>query len=170
MSAQARVLGSQMARSERSAARIGAVQALYQMEISGIDVGEVIEEFAEHRIANADRDDLLSGADVTFFAQLLRGVVRRQSDIDPIIDQQLAKGWRLVRVDSILRAILRAGVLEILECSDVPARVAINEYVDVAHAFFSGDEPRVVNGVLDRIARAERGAEFADDAPDVAIQ
>jgi N utilization substance protein B len=87
-------------------------------------------------------------------------VVRRQRDIDPLVDQQLATGWRLVRVDSILRAILRAGVFELMERPDVPARVIINEYINVAHAFFSEDEPRVVNGVLDRIAHKLRTAEL----------
>ena len=77
-----------------------------------------------------------------------------------MIDHQLAEGWRLVRVDSILRAILRAGVFELLERSDVPARVVINEYIDVAHAFFDAEEPRVVNGVLDRIARKVRGGDI----------
>jgi len=87
--------------------------------------------------------------------------VREQLKIDPLIDKQLAEGWRLTRVDSILRAILRAGAYEILERDDVPARVAISEYVDIAHAFFSDDEPKVVNGILDRLGHKTRPAEFA---------
>jgi N utilization substance protein B len=90
--------------------------------------------------------------------------VRRQRDIDPMIDDQLATGWRLVRVDSILRAILRAGVYELVERRDVPARVAINEYINVAHAFFDEEEPKVVNGVLDKLARHLRPAEFEPEA------
>lgn len=150
----------------RSQSRMGAVQALYQMDVAGADVADVIEEFVEHRFASqaADADsetqDGLEGADATFFADLLRGVVRRQRDIDPMVDHQLATGWRLVRVDSILRAILRAGAFELIERSDVPARVVINEYINVAHAFFDDDEPRVVNGVLDKIARSARPKEF----------
>ncbi len=94
------------------------------------------------------------------FADLVKGVVRRQRELDPLIDQQLRTGWRLVRVDSILRAILRAGVFELMERSDVPARVTINEYINIAKAFFEGDEPKVVNGVLDRIAHKLRAKEF----------
>ena len=91
---------------------------------------------------------------------MLRAVLRRQRDIDPLIDEQLATGWRLVRVDAILRAVLRAGVAELLDRADVPARVVINEYINVARFFFSEDEPRVVNGVLDKIARNCRAGEF----------
>ncbi len=86
--------------------------------------------------------------------------MRRQRELDPLIDQQLRTGWRLVRVDSILRAILRAGVFELMERSDVPARVTINEYINIAKAFFEGEEPKVINGVLDRIAHKLRASEF----------
>jgi N utilization substance protein B len=105
-------------------------------------------------------DRTVASADREFFAAILRGVVRRQREIDPIVDQQLADGWSLTRVDSTLRAILRAGVFELIERTDVPARVVISEYVEVAKAFFNEDEPRVVNGVLDKIARRTREAEF----------
>ena len=87
-------------------------------------------------------------------------MLRRQRDIDPLIDDQLATGWRLVRVDSILRAILRAGVCELVDRPDVPVRVVINEYINVARFFFNEDEPRVVNGILDKVARKVRAAEF----------
>ena len=89
-------------------------------------------------------------------------MVRRQREIDPVIDHQLASGWRLVRVDAILRAILRAAAFELMELADVPARVVISEYVDVAHAFFDGDEPKVVNGVLDALARKLRPGELPE--------
>jgi N utilization substance protein B len=144
----------------RSAARMAAVQGLYQMDLAQTDLSAVIDEFKRHRFANAESEDAIAGADPTFFAELLRGVVRRQLEIDPIVDQQLAEGWRLYRVDSILRAILRAGVFELMERPDVPARVVINEYIDVSRAFFAEDEPRVVNGVLDRLARRLRVGEF----------
>ncbi len=149
----------------RSVSRLAAVQALYQMDMAGTDLSDVIEEFVEQRLTQepdpegADANGL-EGADATFFAEILRGVVRRQRDIDPMIDEQLATGWRLVRVDSILRAILRAGVFELMERQDVPARVVINEYINVAHAFFNEDEPKVVNGMLDKIAHALRTKEF----------
>ena len=148
------------AQAARSAARIGAVQALYQMDLGGADVTDVIREFTNLRFPNTDAEDTIAGADPAFFSELLRGVVRRQRDVDPLIDQQLAIGWHLVRIDSILRAILRAGAFELMERPDVPARVVINEYIDVAHAFFNEDEPKVVNGVLDRLAHRMRAAEF----------
>lgn len=148
------------AQAARSAARIGAVQALYQMDLGGTDVTDVIREFTTLRFPNTDTDDTVAGADPAFFSELLRGVVRRQMDVDPLIDQQLAIGWRLVRIDSILRAILRSGAFELMERPDVPARVVINEYIDVAHAFFNEDEPKVVNGVLDRLAHRLRATEF----------
>jgi N utilization substance protein B len=147
-----------------------AVQALYQMDLAGTDAGEVIEQFmtpppeqpegATERDADTEALVSLEGGDATFFADVVKGVVRRQREIDPLVDQQLRTGWRLVRVDSILRAILRGGVFELLERSDVPARVTINEYINIAKAFFEGDEPKVVNGVLDRIAHKVRAKEF----------
>jgi N utilization substance protein B len=153
----------------RSKARMGAVQALYQMELAGADVSEVVDEFERLRFNKPDdaapreEDDAaadLEEADATFFSEIVHGVVRRQRDIDPMVHEQLAAGWRLIRVDAILRAILRAGSFELLERRDVPGRVVINEYINVAHAFFDEDEPRVVNGVLDKIARKLRADEF----------
>ena len=147
--------------SARTAARVAAVQALYQMDIAGTDLNDVIAEFLQDRFSpEASKGETIEGADRLFFADVLRGVLRRQLEIDPLVDEQLATGWRLVRVDAILRAVLRAGVCELLDRADVPARVVINEYVNVAHFFFSEDEPRVVNGVLDKIARSVRSKEF----------
>jgi N utilization substance protein B len=152
----------------RTVSRMAAVQALYQMDLAGTDAGVVIDQFLAERIApsagegDGDTETLasLDGGDATFFAEVVKGVVRRQREIDPLVDQQLRIGWRLVRVDSTLRAILRAGVFELLERSDVPARVTINEYINIAKAFFEADEPKVVNGVLDRIAHKVRAKEF----------
>lgn len=144
----------------RTAARVAAVQALYQMDLAGTDLNDVIGEFLRDRFSAEGQDETVQGADRTFFADILRAVLRRQREIDPMVDEQLAAGWRLVRVDAILRAILRAGVAELLDRADVPAKVVINEYVNVAHFFFSEDEPRVVNGVLDKIARRVRSREF----------
>lgn len=154
--------GKIVGRNARSAARVAAVQGLYQMDMAQTDLNAVIHEFQNLRFRQAEPGDPIAGADPTFFAELLRGVVQRQRDIDPLVDQQLAAGWRLDRVDSILRAILRSGVYELLERPDVPARVVINEYIDIAHDFFSEDEPRVVNGVLDKIARRLRRGELDD--------
>jgi N utilization substance protein B len=145
----------------RSAARLIAVQALNQMDHAETDLNKVIGQFNLHHFGDKAEDRSVSAADRDFFAAILRGVVRRQREIDPIVDAQLAEGWRLTRVDSTLRAILRAGVFELIERDDVPARVVISEYVEVAKAFFSEDEPRVVNGVLDKIARRTREAEFS---------
>ena len=147
--------------SSRSVARLAAVQALYQMDMTGIDLNEVIAEFEAYRLGKEIEDCQYCDAEAAFFRDLVEGVVREQRQIDPLIDKQLAEGCRLTRVDSILRAILRAGGYEILDREDVPARVTISEYVDIAHAFFSDEEPKVVNGILDQIGRKARPAEFA---------
>lgn len=144
----------------RSAARLAAVQALYQMDIAQTDLNDVIGEFVSLRFGSKAEDRTLADADKDFFAALVRGVVRRQREIDPVIDQTLAEGWSLARIDSILRAILRAGLFELIERTDVPPRVVINEYVNVAHAFLGDDEPRVVNGILDKLARRHRPKDF----------
>ncbi len=145
----------------RSAARLAAIQALYQMDMTSIDSPRVIAEFEAHRLGQEIEGSQYCEAEAAFFRDLVDGVVREQLRVDPLIDDHLAEGWRLHRVDSILRAILRAGAYEILGRSDVPARVVINEYVDLAHAFFEGEEPKVVNGILDKLARASRPREFA---------
>jgi transcription antitermination protein NusB len=163
-----RVKSGGAGRGARSLARIAAVQALYQMDIAGTDLNDVITEFQTLRFTATDEAAGAGETDAQFFADILRGVVRHQRDIDPAIDEQLAAGWRLVRVDSILRAILRGGVFELMERSDVPARVVINEYIEVAHAFFDDDEPKVVNGVLDRLARRLRLTEFEARPADAA--
>ena len=151
----------------RSSARLAAVQALYQMELAGTDLAAVIAEFNDHRLGYELDGESYADADAAFFRDLLEGVVRGQRSLDPMLSDKLADGWRLSRIDSILRAILRAAAYELSARQDVPAKTVINEYVDVAHAFFSGDEPKVVNGILDALARSLRPAEFAsvpDDA------
>lgn len=145
---------------ERAAARLGAVQALYQMDLSGSDVGETLAQFS----ARASGDDFDSGqcgeADYKHLREVVDGVVREQKAIDPVIDQMLDKAWPLHRLDSTVRAILRAGAYELMFMERVPVRVAISEYVDVADAFFGAEEPRFVNGVLDKLARLRRPDEF----------
>jgi transcription antitermination protein NusB len=147
----------------RTAARVATVQALYQMDMAGTDLNAVIDEFVNLRFTRVPGDEAAAGADPSFFADLLRGVLRRQRDIDPLVDRQLAEGWRLKRIDAIVRAILRAGVFELMERPDVPVRVVINEYINVAHSFFSEDEPKVVNGVLDKLARELREPELGSN-------
>jgi N utilization substance protein B len=146
----------------RSRARLAAVQALYQMDLAETDLNAVIEEFKAHRLGPDTDDEALAEADPEHFARVLKGVVVCQRQIDPLVDSQLAEGWRLVRIDSIVRAILRAAAFELMEMPEVPARVAISEYVEVAHAFFEGEEPKVVNGVLDGIARKLRPGELPE--------
>jgi N utilization substance protein B len=141
----------------RSVARLTAVQALYQMEVSGVGGDAVIREFADHRFDADVEEDRLAPADEAYFAQIVRGVVDRQTAVDRAIVKRLATGWRLERIDTTLRAILRAGAFELIACLDAPTEVVINEYVEVAKSFFEGPEPAFVNGALDGIARDERG-------------
>jgi transcription antitermination protein NusB len=145
---------------ERAAARLGAVQALYQMDISGSDVGETLAQFSSRAVGENFDDGDCGEADYKHLREVVDGVVREQKTIDPQVDTILDKAWPLHRLDSTVRAILRAGAYEIMFMERVPARVAISEYVDVADAFFDKEEPRFVNGVLDRLARLRRPDEF----------
>ncbi|HEX3753591.1 MAG TPA: transcription antitermination factor NusB [Rhizomicrobium sp.] len=145
----------------RRSARLAAVQALYQMELAGGGADEVAQEFVQHRFA-----ELPVSPDEAFFIAIVAGVPGRQTEIDRAIAASLSANWSLARVDSILRAILRAAVFELVARHDVPAKVVIDEYVAVAGAFFSGDEPGFVNGALDTIARRKRAVEFGLPIPD----
>ena len=145
----------------RSSARLGAVQALYQMDIAGTDLSEVLAQFGTGRMGEIFEDGECGEADFAFLKDIVEGVVREQHEVDRAVEAHLAARWTLARLDSTLRALLRAGAYELLFRADVPARVTITEYVDVAHAFFEDEEPRVVNGVLDALAHAHRKAEFA---------
>jgi N utilization substance protein B len=125
------------------------------MELGGGGAEETLAEFVEHRFGEFE-----AAPDRDFFAAILRGVPQHQVEIDRAIAACLATGWTLARIDSILRAILRCGLFELTARPDVPAKTVIDEYVAVAHAFFGGEEPGFVNGVLDRLARRKRTAEF----------
>ena len=140
----------------RSVARLAAVQALYQMEVSAIGVESVIREFTEHRFDRDIEGVTLASADEGFFADLVRGVVAEQAKVDAAIVKRLAEGWRLERLDATVRAILRAGAYELAHRPDVPTEVAIDEYVEVAKSFFEGTEPGFVNGALDAVAKDVR--------------
>jgi N utilization substance protein B len=146
------------AHASRSVARLAAVQALYQMEVSAIGVEHVIREFTEHRFDRDVEGVTLAAADEGFFAELVRGVVAKQARIDAAIARRLAEGWRLERLDATVRAILRAGAFELAHRPDVPTEVAIDEYVEVAKSFFEGTEPGFVNGALDGLAKDVRPA------------
>jgi N utilization substance protein B len=144
----------------RSAARLAAVQALYQMETSGAGVDAVVAEFIAHRLGADIEGDPIVEADADFFADIARGVVEAQRRIDPVIEQRLAQNWTLGRIDATARAILRAGVYELMRRADVPARATIDEYVELAKAFFDGDEPRFINALLDAVAHEARAEDF----------
>lgn len=144
----------------RHCARLAAVQALYQMEMNGAGAEEVAQEFIEHRFA-----EFPIPPDQDFFSAILNGVPQHQVEIDRAIAGALSEKWRLERVDSILRAILRSAVFEFVGRRDVPAKVVIDEYVAVADAFFGGDEPGFVNASLDTIARSKRAPEFGLETP-----
>lgn len=144
----------------RGAARLAAVQALYQMDIGGTGLNEVFAEFESHWIGSEVEGETYLPAEAAFFRDIVSGVVKSQTRLDPMIDDALQKGWPLKRIDAILRAVLRAGFYELEHRTDVPARVVVSEYVDVAHAFVEKDETGMVNAVLDQIARRFRAAEF----------
>jgi len=144
------------ARQARSVARLAAVQALYQMEVSSVGAEAVIREFSDHRF-DRDLDDVtLAGADEAFFADLVRGVVAHQREVDSAVARRLAQNWRLERIDATVRAILRAGAYELAHRADVPKEVVIDEYVELAKCFFDGVEPGFVNGALDGVAQDVR--------------
>ncbi len=144
----------------RSAARLGAVQALYQMDLAGTDVGEVLAQFSSRAAGEAFDDGQCGEADFPLLKAIVDGVVREQTAIDPALNAALDPTWPLNRIDATLRAILRAAAYEIMFMPNIPARVTITEYLDVAHAFFAGDEPPLVNGVLNKLARERREGEF----------
>ena len=146
----------------RSAARLGAVQAMYQLDIGGADLGETLAQFSS-RVTGDNFDNGETGqADFKHLREVVEGAVREQTVLDPAIDNVLDKDWPLHRLDATVRAIIRCAAFELFFKDNVPAKVAINEYVNVATAFFEdGDEPRFVNGALNTMARQRRPDEFA---------
>jgi N utilization substance protein B len=145
---------------KRGAARLAAVQALYQMEIGGTGLEDVVAEFVAFRLGQEIDGIEFREADPVWFRDVVAGVVRDQRAIDPRIHLALTEDWPLKRIDVTLREIMRAATYELMARKDVPARVIITEYVDVAKAFFSEEEPKLVNGVLDRLAHELRPQEF----------
>lgn len=141
---------------KRGAARLAAVQALYQMDVAGTGILEITSEYEAYRLGQEVDGEQYLEADPQWFRAIISGVVAEQLHLDPMIRQYLPEDWPLSRIDSTLRAILRAGAWEIKNRNDVPIAVAINEYVDIAKAFFDGEEPRMVNAVLDRMAKELR--------------
>ncbi len=145
----------------RTVARLAAVQALYQLELNPeLDAQAVVREFARYRFDQEIDGDQLAEADAAFFSDIVRGVTADQERLDLDISTALVEDWPLNRLDAVLRAILRAGVWELVHRADVPARVSISEYIAIAHAFFTGKEPGLANGVLDRLGRSLRAADM----------
>lgn len=140
----------------RSAARLAAVQALYQHEMEKTAQAKLLDEFHQHRLGREIEDAVYADADVDFFDDLVRGTLARRDEIDALLAERLAQGWSLARLDKTMLQILRAGAYELLARPDVPVGSAISEYVDVAHAFFEEREAKFVNGVLDAVAKAVR--------------
>jgi N utilization substance protein B len=146
----------------RSAARLAAVQALYQIDLSGALPEAVIAEFRVHRFGRELDGENYGETDTALFAEIVKGVVARQAELDQALSGALTPDWPLERLETVLRAILRAGAFELLALGDIPARVVISEYLDIAHAFFAGKEPGLVNGVLDHIAHRLRPGDLEE--------
>ena len=140
----------------RSAARLAAVQALYQMEMEQTELRLLLDEFHQHRLGAEIEDVEYAEADVDFFDDVVKGVAARRVEIDGLLASKLAEGWSLPRLDRTMLQILRAGAYELLARKDVAVGTVINEYLDVAHAFFDAREAKFANGVLDSVAKAAR--------------
>lgn len=154
--------------SGRAAARLAAVQALYQMGMTGESAPVVIDDFLRHRLSGAGRDAeaiRLDAPDQEFFRELVAGVARESGPLEDMLTAVLAEDWPVERLESLLRLILCAGAFELGHRPEIPARVAVSQYVDLAHAFLDDRQTAMVNGVLDRLARYLRPEEFAGEAP-----
>ena len=140
----------------RSAARLGAVQALYQHQMEGTHLPTLLDEFHRHRLGAEIEGLQFNDAEIDFFDDIVKGALARAEEIDAAITARLAEGWRIERLDKTMLQILRAGTYELLARPDVPTPTVISEYIDVAHAFFDAREAKFVNGVLDGVAKAVR--------------
>ena len=140
----------------RSAARLAAVQALYQQHMEGTALAKLLDEFHQHRLGMEVDDDQFADAETEFFDDVVGGVDARREEIDAMLVAKLAQGWTVARLDKTMLQILRCGAYEIIARADVPAAAAINEYVDVAKAFFDDREAKFVNGILDAVAKETR--------------
>lgn len=150
--------------SRRHAARLAAVQALYQWQEGEHKPAEIVAQFIDVRTVEQGEAGMRRDADRPFFKELVEGAADRSADLQTAIEGALAEGWTWKRVDRLVRAILLAGAYELVHRADVPARVAINEYVEIAHEFYDQKEPTFVNSVLDKLARNARPAELVKQA------
>ncbi len=144
----------------RGAARLAAVQALYQMDVAGAGLNEILAQFECHWLGREIEGEQYLPAEAAFFRDIVSGVIAAQRDLDPRIDAALAATWPLKRIEAVLRSVLRAGAYELDKRTDIPARVIVSEYVDVANAFVDKTETGMVNAVLDQLARTSRPVEF----------
>jgi transcription antitermination protein NusB len=149
----------------RTASRVAAVQALFQSEQNNDSAETVIDQFVRHRLGELPgtggyEEGRVPDAEVKLFTRIVRTAVQQQDGLDRMLVEALPAEWPMARIDPVLRALLRAGAAELWMRDGPPARVVINEYLDVAHGFFSGDEPRMANGLLDKLAHMLRPAEF----------
>ncbi len=142
----------------RSAARLAAVQALYQAEMEATPQAQLLDEFHQHRLGAEIEGDQYAEAETAFFDDVVKGVLARRDEIDSVLSERLAEGWRLERLDKTMLQLLRAGTWELMARADVPTATAISEYIDIAHAFFEPREAKFVNGVLDGVAKGVRSA------------
>ena len=145
---------------KKAASRLGAVQALYQMDIVGKGLPDVLAEFESHWLGRTIEGDTYNPAHAELFREIVTGVLRDQFAVDRAVDEALSDGWPLKRVEALLRAVLRAGYWEILNRPKTPAKVLIKEYIDVAAAFFDAEECGMVNAVLDTLSQATRAKEI----------
>jgi N utilization substance protein B len=145
--------GAQRPANQRGAARLAAVQALYQMDVGRQTLEDTLSQFNTHMLGREVEGEQYLPADADFFRQIVTGVIKSQLDIDPTIDKSLSNDWPVGRIDATLRAILRAAAFELLRRRDIPQGVVISEYVDIAKAFYEDDAPGLVHGVLDTIAK-----------------
>ena len=141
----------------RSVARLAAVQALYQQDMEGTPIAKLLHEFHEHRIGATIEDATYADADLDLFNDIVKGVDARRVEIDALIAAELSAGWSLDRLDRLVRQVMRAGSYELLARRDIPVGSVINEYLDVAEAFYGNKEKSFINGVLHSVAKAARG-------------
>ncbi len=140
----------------RSAARLAAVQALYQLDMEATPLAKLLDEFHQHRLGAEIEGDQYAAAETAFFDDIVQGVSARKDEIDALLADKLAAGWKIERLDKTMLQVLRAGVFELIARADVPTPTVITEYVDVAHAFFEPREAKFVNGLLDAVAKVVR--------------
>ena len=144
---------------KKSSARLFAVQILFEMEINGKKINNILERLTDEYLIEISRLNKTEKADKNHLIKILKGVTKNQKDIDLDIKDNLI-GWSLSRIDSVSRAILRSALYELRECNDIPVKVIINEYIEISKSFFEGDEPNFINGILDKISKIYRPNEF----------